>query len=291
MRKNGLGVLLLCAMLSSCVLKQGQDEHKIQIDVKEIKATYGDKLEISPLDESVNISKRQIVLSPVSEGVCYTISGYFNGQIVNTTKNTEIRLKNAFIENNSEKPAISSDVKFEVSAAKGTKNYIVSQGRGYSRTAALRSKRSLVIGGGGDLFVRGKICHGVEAEDMKLKGTGNFYFQGTRKGSAVKCDTLSVEEGKTFNAYFMNSKNGIKADRTVNIASGNFFLYNNSVGIKTDISSEGGAKSSKSSKPTKARAIILSGGTFHTEGLKRFYVTDDGAFQNNGATIIEEGEE
>ena len=250
-----------------------------QIDINHARKNYGDLLVISPMDDGVKVSKDTIILSPVEEGVEYTFSGYFCGQIVNTTKGTIIKLKDVYIENKDAKPAITSEAKLEISVAKGSENYIVSRGRSYSRNAALRSKRALVLGGGGNLYVKGKIWHGAEAEDMKIKGSGNFYFEGTRKGSALKCDSLSVEEGKGFCAYFMNSKNGIKAERTVNLASGNFYFYNDGTGIKTATSEE---------KPDKAHAITLTGGYFYASGVKKPYSTDEGAFTNSGAHFVEE---
>ena len=266
---------VLMAFFTSCIA--ASSEKKIIPDINEARKKYGDQLVLSPLDDSVKISKNQIVLSPVEEGVTYTFSGYFDGQIVNTTKNTVIKLKDAFIENKMGKPAISSETKVEVAVSKESENFIISRGRNYSRSAALRSKRGLVIGGGGKLYVKGKICHGVEAEDVKLKGSGQFYFAGTKKGSAVNCETFLVDEEKTFNAYFVNSKNGIKADRTISISSGNFHFINDTTGLKTDTSQE---------KPGKAHAIILNGGKILSYSLNTLYKTDENAFINAGAEIL-----
>lgn len=236
-------------------------------------------LSITPLDEGVTISRKKVTIAPKKEDCTYTLSGYFNGQIVVLTKNTTLKLSGAYLENTAGKAALRCEAKTEVSSASDTTSYIVSSGRSASKNAALQGKRSLVLGGSGTLYVRGGICHAVEADDVKIKGSGRFYLQGTRKGSALNCETLEVEREKTFEAYFLNSKNGIKADRTMRIASGSFYLYNNGTALKTDTSMN-------SKKHT--HAITLSGGVFHTFANDVFYKTEDGAYRDSGAQIIEE---
>ena len=271
----GIFSSVVMAFFTSCIAPSS--EKQIIPDINEARKKYGEQLVISPMDDSVKITKNQILLSPVEEGVTYTISGYFEGQIVNTTKNTLIKLKDAFIENKMGKPAISSETKVEIAVSKDSENYIISRGKSYSRSAALRSKRGLVIGGGGKLYVKGRICHGVEGEDVKLKGSGQFYFAGNKKGSAVNCETFLVDEDKSFAAYFVDSKNGIKADKTISISSGNFYFINDTTGLKTDTSLE---------KPGKAHAIILNGGKILYYSLNDLYKTDENGFINAGAEII-----
>ncbi|MCR5218412.1 carbohydrate-binding domain-containing protein [Treponema sp.] len=268
--------VITACLLTSCIQKKPV---KYSIDYDSARDAYGSSLTIEPMNDSVRVGKDTIVIAPEAEDVTYTLSGYFNGTISCTTKNTVIKLKNAFLENSHGEPALSCDVKCEVSAAKDSTNYIVSWGKGYSRNAALEGKRNLVIGGGGTLYVSGKICHGIEAEETKIKGSGTFYIEGTLKGSALNCTTLTVEEEKTFTCYLLNSKNGIKADDNISIASGNFYFYDNGTALKTDDSED---------SPHQVHYINLSGGLFHTFNNTSLYSTEDDSWVVSGAKIIEE---
>lgn len=263
-------------LLSSCVEKFTP---RMEIDENSAKSSYGTEIKISPADDSVKISKNKIVIAPDSENAVYTISGYFNGQIVVNTKNTEIKLQNAYLENTSGKSAIKANAKTEISSVKDSVNFIVSRGRGFSKNAALSSSRSLILGGSGTLNVKGKLCHAIEAEDVKIKGSGVFFLEGTKKGSALNCETLEIEKDKTFSAYFLNSKNGLKADKTITIASGNFHFYNNDTAIKTETTK---------TSPKNAHGIKLSGGNFYFAENAGFVITDDDAFDAEGANIIQE---
>lgn len=241
---------------------------KIKIEPNSERSSFESRISISPMDESVTVSRSQIILAPKSENMTYTLSGYFDGQIIVNTKNTVLKLKDAYIENSSGKEAIVANAKTELSTAKDSVNYIVSRGRSLLKKAALESKKPLVLGGSGTLFVKGFVCHAVEAEDVKIKGSGAFYFEGTRRGSALTCQTFEVEDGKTFTAFFLNSKNGIKAERTVTVNSGNLHFYSNGTAIKTDI---------KEDSPKYAHGITLNGGNIYLEGNGRDYITDEGA--------------
>lgn len=256
-----VGVMTL--LFSTCV--EETVPSKITIDTMSEKKSYGEKIAISPLDDSVTITRGKITLAPHEENVTYTISGYFAGQIVSTTKNTIIKLNNAYLENMAGRPVIRCSAKTEISTAKNSTNYIVSRGRSFSKIGAIQTKRALVLGGSGTLYVKGSICHGIEAEDVKLKGTGIFYIEGTRRGSALTCESLSVEKEKSFAAYFLNAKNGIKADDTISIQSGNFHLYNNGTAFKTDLSKQSSDKS---------HAVSLTGGTFYLYKNASLYETD-----------------
>ena len=274
MKKIGFLISILSILLlSSCVENSAP---KMEIDTESAKSSFGKEISISPMDDSVRVSKNKIVISPDSENVTYIISGYFNGQIVVNTKNTELKLANAFIENTSGKPAIKANAKTEISTAKNTENFIVSRGRSFSKNAALSSSRTLILGGSGTLNIKGKICHAVEAEDVKIKGSGVFFLEGTKRGSALTCESLEIEKDKTFTAFFLNSKNGIKADKTMSISSGNFHFYNNETALKTD---------TKKESPKQAHGIKLSGGKFYFVENTNFVITDDDAFDATDAEI------
>ena len=273
MKKSLVLIISIITFLSfSCV---NVNSKKMTIDTKKDKNLYERKISVFPM-ENVEISNDVIKIFPQKENTTYTISGYFNGQIVVMKKNTIIKLNNAFIENTSSRAAIKCEEKTEISAAKDSVNYVVSSGRGFFTNAALQSERDLVIGGSGTLFIRGYKCHGVEAEDVKIKGSGDIYIEGTKAGSAVTCDSFTVEEGKTFNCYLLNSKNGIKADEEMKIASGNFYIFNNDVALKTDDESE-----------NRIHSINISGAKVFTFGNKQLYITDDGMF-NACESVFEE---
>jgi len=254
-------------------------EVKISIDSEGEKSSYGKDIHVFPLDDSVEIKKHLIVISPAKEGVTYSLSGYFNGQIISSTKNTILKLDNLFLENNYGKTALSLKAKTEISTAKDSVNYIISSGQGFSKTGAIQTKKDLVLGGSGTLYVKGRICHGIEGDNIKIKGSGNIYLEGSKKGAALTCDTLTVEENKTFAAYFLNSKNGIKADKSVKIASGNFHLYNNESAIRTGLSKKG---------ENSSHSVTLSGGSFYTCKNENFVITDENKFFSKGASIIED---
>lgn len=274
--KKLLFLLLIVPLFVSCV-KKGAPE-KLRIDGTEARGKYGKEITITPLD-GVTTGKHSITIAPAEENKTYTISGYFDGQIVCATKNTIIKLDNAYLENMSGKPAIRCKTKAEISTVRNTTNYIISRGRGFAKSAALLSRNGLVLGGSGTVYINGKICHGIEAENVKIKGTGTLYAQGTKRGSALCCNNLAVEADKSFSAYFLNAKNGIKADETMTIASGNFYLYNNEVALKTDLTGE---------SPNKNHGITITGGTFHTHKNTILFITESGAYNNTGATFTEE---
>ncbi len=269
---------LLSLVLASCLQKS--ESPKMTIDFKNARESFSHTFSVSPMD-FVTIDGNEIIIAPTKEGLVYTLSGYHKGQVEVKTKDTVLKLSGAFIENTEGKAAIKATSKIEVSAASGTDNYLVSTGRNFSRSAALSGKKSLVVGGSGRLFVSGNVCHGSESSGMKIKGSGEFYFQGTEKGSAISCETFEVEPEKTFTCFVLNSKNGIKADEKIHIKSGNFRLYNNGTALKTELSKQA------TSKP---RSITLSAGEFRLFGNRKISVTNEGAFNADGAEIINEDE-
>lgn len=273
MKKNHFSIFLITALLlSSCSQKTST---RISINTKSDKASYSEFV-ISPNDEAVTKKGSTITISPKDEEITYTISGYYSGQIVTTTKNTILKLDNAYLENVTGKPAVFCEAKTEISTAKGSKNYIVSSGRSFTKEGAVYAKKSLVLGGSGTLYITGK-SHGIEADDVKIKGSGTLYSQGRHNGSALNCATLTVEPEKTFSAYFLNSKNGIKADSSIKISSGKFYIYDNKTALKTDTKAD--------SAKTK-HEIKLSGGEFHLAGNGTAFVTD--GLDTSCATVIEE---
>lgn len=274
MKKIHFSIFLIVILLFSCAQKP---DFKISIDTKSDKSSYGEFV-ISPNDGTVTKKGGTIKIAPKNEETTYTISGYYSGQIIVETKNTVLRLENAYLENVAGKSAVVCNEKTEISTAKGSKNYIVSSGRSFVKEGALRGKKGLVIGGSGTLFVKGK-PHGIEAEDVKIKGSGTFYIEGTKKGSAIKCENLETEDGKNFSAYFLNSKNGVKADGSIKIKSGKFYIYDNGTAMKTD--------TEKDSAKEK-HEIKLFGGEFHFAGNGAMFATDDGNLDTSGAVIIEE---
>ncbi|MCR5698079.1 MAG: carbohydrate-binding domain-containing protein [Treponemataceae bacterium] len=267
-RKNkifaGIFLAFLCA---SVCFAEG---YGMKIDVDGARKRYQSKVSVSPMDSGVKIEEGKIILQAKNEDFIYTISGYFNGQIINKTKNTEIKLKNAFIENTDGLSAIYGEAKTKVSSVQDSVNYVVSSGKDQSKSGALHCKKNLVLGGSGSLYVVGEVYHAVKADDVKIKGSGTFYFKGTSKGSGINCQSFTVEKDKTFKAYFLNSKNGIKADSTINIASGSFSFQNNETALKTDLTEE---------SPDLPHSIILAGGEFFSTGNGTFYETEKGAFK------------
>ena len=257
-----LAVLFVLSIVSCTQQKLNP---KISIDTENSRESYGKTFSIEPQDESVKIMREKIILSPGEENVTYTISGCFNGQIVSETKNTILRLNNAYLENTAGKPVVSAKAKIEISTEKDSTNYIVMRGRSFSKIGAIQTKRDLVLGGSGTLFVKGGVCHGIDSEDVKLKGSGVFYIEGTKRGSALTCHSFTVEKDKTFSAYFLNARNGIKVDNAITIQSGTFHLYDNDTAFKTDL-----AKKSSD----KSHFVTLAGGTFYTHQNGALYETD-----------------
>ncbi|MBQ6780976.1 MAG: carbohydrate-binding domain-containing protein [Treponema sp.] len=252
----------------------------ITIDAAGAKKAYAaQKIMIEPMDKTVTVKGKIITIAPKKEGVTYTISGYFDGQIINKTKNTVLKLKGAYLENTSGAPAIYGEAKTEVSTTKDTTNYVVSDGKSADKTGAIHSKKGLVLGGSGTLYAVGNVYHGVKGDSVKIKGSGTLYAQGTKKGAAVNCDSLTVEKDKTFRAYLVNSKNAVKADTTITISSGEFFLYGNETAFKTD---------TKKDAPKEPHGITLSGGSVYVSKGTVLQETESGAYKVTGTKIVEE---
>ena len=249
------------------------------INSSEKKKDYKASLSVSPMNEGVTVSEKVIVFQPKKEGVEYTISGYFKGQIINKTKNTCIKLNKAYIENTKGEAAILGEAKTEISSFAGTENYVISSGKNSKKTAAIQCRKNLELGGSGTIYVLGNVYHAVKADDVKLKGSGTYYLQGTKEGSGINCENLISEKDKTFKAYLLNSKNGAKADFKISLSSGNFFFYNNKTALKTD---------TKKEDPKNPHGITLSDCTIRLSGNETFYKTEENAFKEKNVKIIEE---
>lgn len=294
--KKNLVLFLIFALCASFCLAQTSSNYLPKIDVDSARKNYAKKITITPMD-GVTISDGLIVLEPKKEETSYTISGYFNGQIENRTKNTEIKLKNAFIENNSGKPALYAQSKVILSTVKDTINYVVSDyvvsdgvpasnssekvsfGQSPAKSGAVHCKKNLVLGGSGILYVIGGVYHAVKADDVKIKGSGIFYLRGTEKGSCINCHSLAVEKDKSFKAYFLASKNGIKADSTISIASGNFYFYDNGTAMKTDTVDENSDENSDKNR-NENHGITIYDGKFVLRGNDALYETDKNEFKS-----------
>ncbi len=258
-------VLLFLSFSIFCICGVFAQNLKIKIDEKSAREKYQNELEIRAngkiiTDESVKREKNVITIIPVDDETEYSISGKLIGKIV-VAKEGMIVLNNAYIENNQQDCAISFEAKCELKIQEKTVNYIISNGESKEKVAALQGK-DLEIGGKGDLYVKGAVCHGVKAKDLEIKGSGNFYFEGTKDGSAINCKSFKVKNEKTFSAYFLNSKNGIKADESIEISSGTFYFNNNNKDLKVDAIKE------EDKKSDKKYGIFITGGKINNDEKK-----------------------
>ena len=214
---------------------------------------------------------KTITFEPAEEKVEYTLSGSFEGQIINKTKNTVFILSGVSLSNTNGLPAVYGELKTEIKAEKETENTISVPGEvSDSKSGALQCDKALEIGGAGKLTVTCENAHGVKASKVELKGSGTFTFDGGADSSAVNCNEFIVDTEKTFTANFKDSKNGIKADETITIASGIFNFENISkVALKTDKDKD---------DPEKAHFIQLDGGTFSFTKCKKTYETETDKF-------------
>lgn len=258
----------------------------IEIDYESIKANYGN-FEISGglYDET---TEGVIILTPKLEKTEYKISGYYNGQIVNTVKNTIITLNGAYLENSSGEPAILSSKKLEISMKKDSVNYIISTGTSAEKNAAIvcydsvaASSKNLELGGSGTGYIVGNICHGIKADEVKAKGTGVYYISGTANGSGINCNTFLIEAEKSISLYLLNSKNGIKADKNISISSGSLYFSDIGTCLKTDTSKDDGSSE---------HSITLENCSIFTRNVSSdgLYKTEAGNFISGETVVIDE---
>lgn len=212
----------------------------------------------------------------------YTIKGYFAGQIISNLKDNEIILDGAYLENTNVPPVLCNK-KAYITAKSGTTSYIVANGTSEQKYGAIHSEKGLELGGKGKCYIVGNIYHGVKASNMEMKGSGTYYIQGNEKGAAINCNNFEVKTEKTFTCYLINSKNGIKADETVNISSGTFYFGNVDTCIKTDKAEDDG-------DTPKTHSVTLLGGTinYNTDDVEQLVSTDTGKYQKADATVITE---
>ena len=222
---------------------------------------------------------KTITFTPSEEKVEYTLSGSFEGQIINKTKNTIFILNSVSLSNTDGLPAVYGELKTEIKAEKETENTISVPGEvSDSKSGALQCEKALEIGGSGKLTVTCENAHGVKASKVELKGSGTFTFDGGADSSAVNCNEFVVDTDKTFTATFKDSKNGIKADETITIASGTFNFENihtkknKGTALKTDTT----ADDTEKGKEPAEHFIHLNGGTFSFTNCDIIYSTEPG---------------
>lgn len=220
-----------------------------------------------------------ITLKPEAEDIEYTISGTFEGQIINKTKGTVLVLNGATLENKNGKAAVYGELKTELKAAKDTVNTITVTGEGDAK-AAVHCEKAVEIGGSGTLTISCENAHGVKASKVELKGSGTFTFDGGADSSAINCNEFGVKADKSFTANLKDSKNGIKADETIEIASGTFNFTNiTKTALKTDTS-----KDDAENNP-KDHWIKITGGTFTFTNCNKTDDTEKNAFtKSEGVT-------
>ena len=223
---------------------------------------------------------KTITLEPEADGIEYTITGDFEGQIINKRKGTVIVLNNVNLKNTEGKAAIYGELKTEIECEQNSTNTITVTGEAdktYGKAAVLCEK-AIEIGGAGTCTISCENGHGVKGKDVELKGKGNYVF-GPAKDSAINCNDFEVKADKTFTATFKDAKNGIKADNTISIKSGTFIFENiTKVALKTDTSADDAAGE------TKEHKITLEGGTFTFTECGSKYSTEKGAFTKS-ATV------
>ena len=209
----------------------------------------------------------------------YTITGKFEGQIINKTKGTVLVLNGATLENKNGKAAVYGELKTELKAAKDTVNTITVTGEGDAK-AAVHCEKAVEIGGSGTLTISCENAHGVKASKVELKGSGTFTFDGGADSSAINCNEFGVKADKSFTANLKDSKNGIKADETIEIASGTFNFTNiTKTALKTDTSKDDDANAPKD------HWIKITGGTFTFTNCKKTDDTEKNAFtKSEGVT-------
>ena len=223
---------------------------------------------------------KTITLQPEETDVEYTITGEFEGQIINKTKGTVIVLNNANLKNTEGKAVIYGELKTEIKFEKDTTNTITVTGAAdttYGKAAVLCEKK-LEIGGAGSGTISCENGHGVKGNEVELKGSGNYVF-GPAKDSAINCNDFEVKADKTFTATLKDAKNGIKADNTISIASGTFKFENiKKVALKTDTTAD------DNEGETKEHKITLEGGAFTFTNCKKSYSTEENGFTKS-ATV------
>lgn len=171
------------------------------------------------------------------EGVEYTITGTYTGQIVSKVKGTKIKLNGVTLSNENN-PVIYCEKKCEISTVKDTVNKILMTGSSKEKTAAILGEKDIEFGGSGECSVKGDVCHGIKGDKISFKGSGTYIVSATNEGSAINCNQFEIKTEKTVNLTLTNGKNGIKADKNVSIESGTLHITDCATAIKTDTSKD-----------------------------------------------------
>lgn len=225
-----------------------------------------------------------ITLTPDAEDTKYEITGYFNGQIINNVKGTELTLKGAYIEYNEGDAAIKSTKKLGIKLEKDTVNYIGNNGESEEKIAAILCEKGIELGGSGTGYIAGNVLHGIKGSKVEAKGSGTYHIEGTADGSAINCNEFSIGAEKSVKLYMYNSKNGIKADNTIVISSGDLYFTNIGTALKTDTSKD---------DPEVDHYITLADcGIYYTEGTKLYNTEKDAVTKELALTktnVTEEG--
>ena len=230
---------------------------------------YADSIKI---DETAGT----ITLEPTDEKIEYTITGEFEGQIINKTPNTVIILNKATLTNKNGKAAIYGEVKTEIKFEKNSINTITVTGaadKTYGKAAVL-CKKGIEIGGSGVCTITCENGHGVKASKIEFKGNGMYMFDGGADSSGINCNKFTVTNDKDgnprgFTAIIEKSKNGIKADETIEIECGSFHFKNiTGTALKTD----------KQDEEQKEHYIHITGGLSTCTECAAKYETKDGCF-------------
>ena len=121
----------------------------------------------------------------------------------------------------------------------------------------------------------------MKASKIELKGSGNYTFDGGDDSSGINCNSFTVEQDeekpRTFTAIFKDSKNGIKADETIEIGAGTFEFKNiTGTALKTDKKDKEGAEPAD-------HFIHLTGGTFTFTDCAAKYETKKDSFTKTDA--------
>jgi len=250
----------------------------VEFDYTAIKAGFGE-FAIEGPEGTYEVADGTVTLSPAEEKTEYVISGYFKGQIVNNTKNTKLTLNNAYLENDSSNPVIYSVKKLEISSEKNTVNYLVSSGTdSKAKTAAVLSEKGLEMGGNGTVYILGNLCHGAKGSEIKAKGSGRYIIRGTSGGSAVNCNGFLIEAGKSVKLFLVDSKNGIKADETISVASGSLYFGNIGTAFKTDTTKD---------DATLTYSISLADCNVYSRNVSKSFSTEEGCYSESNVTSEE----
>ena len=178
----------------------------------------------------------------LEEPVQVELKGYFKGQIINNIEGLEIILKDVYLENE-DAPAIlnntaTENTKIVISAYKDTVNYVVSTGSDAdTNKGAISSKAKDVqieFGGSGTCYIVGTRDHGIKSHKVEFKGASKYHIQGSATGSDINCSSFKVDTTKALTLHLHKAKNGIKADKKINITGGTFNFYGTDTALKTD---------------------------------------------------------